>query len=153
MKQKLINQYYAMLYQFLCVPLLAFSSIMLYYRFVYVRLSDISLLLQGVITIILILFNLVVIYGIAYLLKKVFKMPLINYVLTGIVTIVGIAAVNVYFSSMEQVTCSQDSAIACVANMNHSKLAMTILITYITYFCLYLVIQKIVDKQLIKKEA
>lgn len=147
MKQKLKNQYYAMLYQFICVPLLAFFSIMVYYKFIYTRISDINIFVQAIVTVILIILNLAIVYGIAYFVKKVFKMPLINHIVTGIVTIVGIAWINVYFATMESASCNVDNAFKCIENINNSKLAMTALITCITYFFLYLVIYKIVDKK------
>lgn len=146
MKRKLINEYYAMLYQFLCVPLLTIFSLLLYYRFIVVRFADIGGLVTIFVTTILVLFNIAVIYGIVYLMENVFKMPLINHIVTGAITIFVLVWINVYFMKATKLSCDEVSAIKCSELINNSKIAMTALIACVTYFLLYIVIDRIVIK-------
>ena len=148
MKRKMINEYYAMLYQFLCVPLLTFFSLLLYYRFIVVRFANVGGLVTILVTVILVLFNIAAIYGIAYLMEHVFKMPLINHIITGALTIFILLWVNVYFMASTKPACDGASAIKCSELINNSKMAMTALIACVTYYLLYIVIQRIVVKKL-----
>lgn len=154
MKRKLINEYYALLYQFICVPLLAVFSLLMYYRFIVVRFADVGGVATLLVTAILILFNIAAIYGIAYLMEHIFKMPLINYIITGASTIFVLIWVNVYYITSENSSCddSLESAIRCGELINNSKIAKTALIAAITYYLLYIVIQKIVTKKTIRSK-
>ena len=150
MKRKLINEYYAILYQFICVPLLTIFSLLLYYRFIVVRFASVGWFVTMLVTTILVLFNVAAIYGIVYLMEHVFKMPLINHIITGASTIFILLWVNVYFITTTKASCNEDleSALACGELINNSKIAMTVLIACVTYFLLYIVIQKIVSKKI-----
>ena len=150
MKRKLINEYYAILYQFICVPLLTIFSLLLYYRFIVVRFASVGGLVSVLVTVILVLFNVAAIYGIAYLMEHVFKMPLINHIITGCVTIFILLWVNVYYITTTKSSCSDklESALECGKLINNSKIVMTALIACITYFLLYIVIQRIVAKKM-----
>lgn len=149
MKRKLINEYYAVLYQFICVPLLTVFSLLLYYRFIVVRFANVGGLVTILVTTILVVFNIAAIYGIAYLMEHIFKMPLINHIITGASTIFVLLWVNVYFMTSTKSLCNDklESALECGKLINNSKIAMTALIACVTYFLLYIVIQRIVVKR------
>lgn len=147
MKKLLVNEYYALLYQFLIVPILAGCSLLFYYHFIIVRVSEINPIVTFIVTAVLIALNILIIYGIACLVKKVFKMPMINHIVTGVVTMVILGFTNAYFYNATNMTCSEVSAIKCGQNISNSKFAMTALIIVITYFFLYIIIQTIVNKQ------
>ncbi|MDE6141492.1 MAG: hypothetical protein K2G03_02710, partial [Bacilli bacterium] len=142
--------YYAILYQFICVPLLTIFSLLLYYRFIVVRFASVGGLVTILVTTILVLFNVAAIYGIAYLMEHVFKMPLINHIITGASTIFILLWLNVYFVTSTKSSCSEKlaSALECGELINNSKIAMTALIACVTYFLLYIVIQRIVSKKM-----
>lgn len=150
MKRKLINEYYAILYQFICVPLLTIFSLLLYYRFIVVRFASVGGLVTLLVTTILVLFNIASIYGIAYLMEHIFKMPLINHIITGASTIFVLLWINVYYITVTKSSCNEDleSALECGKLINNSKITMTALIACVTYFLLYIVIQRIVVKKM-----
>ncbi len=147
MKKLLVNEYYALLYQFLIVPILAGGSLLFYYHFVILREGEINPIVTFIVTAVLIALNIVIIYGIACLVRKVFKMPMINHIVTGVVTMVILGFTNAYFYRATNMTCAEVSAIKCGKNIGNSKFAMTALIVVVTYFFLYIVIQTIVNKQ------
>lgn len=149
MKKMLVNEYYALLYQFLIVPILAGSSLLFYYHFIILRMNEINFAVTLIVTAVLIALNVLIIYGIACLVKKIFKMPMINYIVTGVVTMVILGFTNAYFYNATNMFCveSMESAIKCKNNIGNSKFAMTALIVVATYFFLYIIIQTIVNKQ------
>lgn len=147
MKKLLVNEYYALLYQFLVVPLLACSSLLFYYHFVIVRVGEISPVVSIIVAAVLIALNILIIYGLACLVNKVFKMPMINHIITGVITMVILGFTNVYFYSATKSTCDEISAIKCGQNIGNFRFAKTALIVVITYFFLYIIIQTIVNKQ------
>lgn len=150
MKRRLINEYYAILYQFICVPLLTIFSLLLYYRFIVARFASVGGLVTFLVTTVLVLFNIAAIYGIAYLMEHIFKMPLINYIITGASTIFVLLWLNVYFVTTTKSSCNEKlaSALKCGELISNSKIAMTALIACVTYFLLYIVIQRIVSKKM-----
>lgn len=154
MKRKLINEYYAILYQFICVPLLTVFSLLLYYRFIVVRFASVGGIATLLVTVVLVLFNIAAIYGIAYLMEKIFKMPLINHIITGASTIFVLVWLNVYYIVSINSSCDEkiESAIRCGEFIANSKIAKTALIACVTYYLLYIVIQKIVVKKIRSKE-
>ena len=148
MKRKLINEYYAILYQFICVPLLTIFSLLLYYHFIVVRFASVGGFVTILVMTVLVLFNVAAIYGIAYLMEHIFKMPLINHIVTGATTIFILLWVNVYYVTTTKSSCNGLSALKCGELINNSKIAMTALIACVTYFLLYIVIQRIVVKKM-----
>ncbi len=149
MKKLLVNEYYALLYQFLIVPILAGCSLLFYYHFVLLRSGEISFIVTLLVTAVLVALNILIIYGLACLVNKVFKMPMINHIVTGAITMLILGLTNVYFYSATGKFCveSMESAIKCNNNIGNSKFAMTALIVVVTYFFLYIIIQTIVNKQ------
>ena len=97
MKKLLVNEYYALLYQFLIVPLLAGCSLLFYYHFVMLRAGELSSIIGILVTVVLVALNIVIIYGITRLNNNVFKMPLVNHVITGLFTIVVLGILSFYF--------------------------------------------------------
>ena len=146
MKQKLINELYAILYQVGCIPLLTMISLYLYYDFIVVSFAN-GGFVTIIVTTLLVLFNIAAIYAIAYFVERVLKMPLINHVLTWGVLAFVLVWVNVYYSATTKSTCDGASAIKCSELINSSKLAKTALIACITYSLLYIIIRKIVVKK------
>lgn len=153
MKKLLVNEYYALLYQFLVVPILAGCSLLFYYHFIITRSSEISFIVTLLVTAVLVALNILIIYGLACLVKKIFKMPMINHIVTGVVTMAILGLTNVYFYNATNSSCAEVSAIKCGQNIGNSKFAMTALIVVITYFFLYIIIQTIVNKQVDAKKV
>lgn len=149
MKRKLINELWALLYQFICVPLLTLLSLWLYSHFIVVSTAS-GGVISIFVTVILVLLNIAAIYGIAYLMENKFKMPLIYHILTGVITIFALVWINVYFVTMTNSSCDGVSAIKCGELINDSKIVMTALIASITYFLLYIVIRRIVIKKALR---
>ena len=146
MKQKLINELYAILYQVGFIPLLTMLSFYLYYDFIVVSFAN-GGFITIIVTTLLVLFNIAAIYAVAYCVEKILKMPLINHILTwgGMVFI--LIWVNVYYSVTTKSACDGASAIKCSELINSSKIAKTALIACVTYSLLYIVISKIVVKK------
>lgn len=153
MKRKIINECLALIYQFVCVPLLAIISLNFYSKMVLLLNSSGSYLILFLILAVIIILNIAAIYGIVYLLKEVFNMPLINHILTGLVTMFILIWVYVYFITLTNTSCKEVSlsAIDCSQNILGSKAVMTALVVVIAYFFLYIVMQKIVQKKVEEK--
>ena len=149
-KLRVTNSYYALFYQFVCVPVLAILSFLAYKHFVLsVDYSNTVLSIAVIST--LVLLNICAIYLIANTLIKKFKLPLIYHVIVGAFTLVGVLWLNVYYGTVETISCTDFSAFRCVDSIINGKSAMLCLIACVYYYFAYILIHKIVQMRVKQK--
>lgn len=149
-KLRVTNSYYALFYQFVCVPVLAMLSFFAYKHLVLGIDYDNMVLNIGVISVLIVL-NIIAIYYIAKILIKKFECPLIYHLIVGAFTIVGIIWLNVYYGTLETISCTDFSALRCVDSIINGKSAMLCLIASVYYYFAYILIYKIVQMRLKQK--
>ena len=105
----------------------------------------------------IVLFGLVVAnLGLVYYISKLFitkiKLPLVYHIIVGAATLVLIVWLNVYYNTVEYVSCANYSAVDCVHSITNGRTALLCLIASATYYLLYIFIHKIVQKN-VEREA
>ena len=145
-KSKLTSSYYAIFYQFVCVPLLAILSILIYSTLV-VDVDYSYPILNAVVLTVLIAANISLIYFIALFFIKKGRMALIYHIIVGAITTMGVMWLNVYYNTIESVSCSDYSALACADSIVNGKTAMLCLIACVSYYLIYIFIHKIVQSK------
>lgn len=149
-KMRMTNSYYALFYQFVCVPILAILSFLAYKYFVLSVDYSNTILSIGVISALVVL-NIVAIYFIATMLINKFKLPLIYHIIVGAFTLVGVIWLNVYYGTVETISCTDFSAFRCVDSIINGKSAMLCLIACVYYYFVYILIHKILQMRFKQK--
>ena len=150
-QKRLKNSYFALLYQFCCVPLLALLSFFIYGTFILGKDLGNSIFAL-IMLIVLIVANIALIYGISTVFIKKLKMPLIYHIIVGACTLVGVAWLNVYLSTLEAVSCASFNTNTCIYSIVNGTSATLLLIACAAYYLVYIFIHKIVQKN-VEKEA
>lgn len=151
LKKRVVNSYYAILYQYCLVPVLAILSFFVYSTLVIGFNLGNSILGLGVIAL-LVIANISLVYGISKVYITKIKLPLVYHIIVGAFTLVLVTWVNVYYNTVEAVSCSDYNATACVNSIINGKSAMLCLIACAAYYLIYIFLYKIVEKD-VKKEA
>lgn len=86
MMKKLLYIGESLLYQFFLIPLLGVFSVVTYYNLVYVNPNMMSFIKILMLFMVLIL-NIVVLYGMAYVWKNILKVSYMYFVIISIITI------------------------------------------------------------------
>ena len=148
-RKRVENSYYAILYQFCCVPVLAILSFFIYSEVVIGNGNN------SILSMVVIFFLLVANLSLIYLISRIFitkiKMPLIYHIVVGAFSIVLVTWLNVYYGTIEAVSCSDYSATACVNSIINGRSALLCLIACASYYLIYIFIHKIVQKNVEKK--
>lgn len=150
-KRRVVNSYYAILYQFCCVPILTIISFLIYSHFIIGNNLGGSLVGYLVIAL-LVAANLALIYGISLIYIKKIKLPLLYHIIVGAFTMVLLLWLNVYYGTVESITCADYNAVECIDSIVNGRSAILSLIACAAYYLLYIFIYKIVEKS-VKKEA
>lgn len=147
LKLRVYNSYYALFYQFVCVPVLALLSFFAYKYLVLNVDYNNTVLSIGIISLLIVL-NITAIYFIAKILIKKFDCPLIYHLIVGAFTIVGVLWLNVYYGTLENISCTDYSALRCVDSILNGKSALLALIACVYYYFVYILIYKIVQSKI-----
>ncbi len=150
MKEKGVNIFYSLVFQFLCIPALAFLSYLLLYLGNYFLSWNVSFTQRIILMILvigIILLNVALVYGIAYVIKNTFKTPLNYHIIIGLIVLFILLWVNVYFSYIESVKCDELAMTGCVSAIRNNKIAVTVFTVYAAYYLIYILTYKIVLKK------
>lgn len=136
--KKVNNVLYALVYEFVLIPILAYVSYFIYTNFMNFRFMDgnyflIALLLVGIIVL-----NLVLLYYIAYALTHIYNFDYEYQIVVGIIVIFIAMWFKVYYFQLESSLCSIESNSMCVEAMGNNKVITSILIFLVAYNMLYI---------------
>lgn len=148
MKKIISSTYYALVYEFIVVPLLCFVSFLVYENLAYTDLVRSNFLIYILLLALLVAFNIAVIYAIAFLYNKVYKVSLNCYTIIGILTIGIVIWFKVFWYVMEVVNCYEINNDHCVSSIKSNKLSSYVLIASISYFLIYNVLHRMIAKKI-----
>lgn len=147
-KKKLIDVLYALCFEFVAVPILGYITYGVYYRLFYTSAVQNNLILASTLIFVLALANIAALYGIAYVFNKIYKMNLITYIVTGLITIFVGIWFEVYFYAISKTSCLPNSNLDCLgATKDYSSFTVVIILA-IAYYLIYIVMHKMIEKKL-----
>lgn len=147
-KKKLIDVLYALCFEFIAVPIMGFVTYSIYDRFFYTSTVHNNLFFASALIFVLVLANIVALYGIAYLFNKVYKMNLITYIVTGLITLFVGIWVEVYFYAVSKTNCLANSNLDCLGAVKDYNSFTVALIMAVSYYLIYIVLHKMIEKKL-----
>lgn len=142
LNKKIINLFYAVIYQFIIIPLLGFISYIIYDKIAYLGIIQDNRIWFYILIIFLVAFNVICIYGIAVLYAKVYKANLTYYTIIGMCTIFASLWAKVYFYVLEDINCVEYNNSTCLDTLKNNSIASTVLIMLIAYYLVYIVLYK-----------
>ena len=148
MEKKLGSLYYSVVYEFVIIPFLCILTYLLYSKFAYSELVVDNILIYFILVLFLVLFNIISIYGIAYIYTKVYKIDNNYYTLVGVLTIGIIIWFKVFWYVMEGVNCNSLNDVNCVPAIQYNKLSTIILVVSIAYYAIYQTLYKMINKKM-----
>lgn len=153
-KNKFINILYALILEFVFVPILGFFTYYVYDKVAFLGSVQDSMALFIVIIVLIVLINIILLYGLAYLFNVVYKFDFIYYIVVGLITSATCLWIKVYYFTVERAECLVADSINCLEANHNNHLFTVILVFVIAYYLLYLTVHKMVQKkiELSKKE-
>lgn len=151
-KKKLIDVLYALCFQFVAVPLLGFTTYSIFDRLFYTSLIQNNVILASTLICSLFLINIAALYGIAYVFNKVYKMNLITYIVTGLITLFICLWFEVYYYAVSKTSCLANSNLDCLGATSNYNTFTIVIIMAVTYYLLYIIVHKMIEKKLSIKE-
>lgn len=143
---------YALVLQFIFIPVMGFFSYNLYDKIAVLgSLSD-SFVLFFIIIFILVLANISCIYGLAYLLNRVYKYDVRYYRYVGIFSSIIMVVLKIYYTFLEDMECVIDTSLRCLVSSSRNKSVTIVMIFVITYYFVYLITDYIVKKSIEYKD-
>lgn len=136
--KKVNNVLYALVYEFVLIPILAYVSYFIYTNFMNFRFMDGNYFLIALLLVIIIVLNLVLLYYIAYALTHIYNFDYEYQIVVGIIVIFIAMWFKVYYFQLESSLCSIESNSMCVEAMGNNKVITSILIFLVAYNMLYI---------------
>lgn len=146
-KNKKINILYALVYQVILIPIMAYLTYSIYNKLLLVNFIGDNLIMSVLIIAILIALNIVAIYYIAYALNHIYKFELEYHIVVGLIMIFVTIWFKIYYYSLEQTRCGMDSYSGCLDAMNLNKVFTTVLVFVIIYNLIYIPLHMITKKK------
>lgn len=147
MKKKLWSLYYSVIYEFVIIPILCLITYLVYEKLAYTGLILDNFFLYFILILLLVLFNILAVYGIAYIYNRVYKINNNYYTLVGVLTIGIVLWFKVFWYVMEGINCNSTFDANCVPSIQYNKLSTTILVASISYFLIYQLLYKMIYKR------
>lgn len=146
--RKLIDVVYALIFQFIFIPLMGFLTYSVYNNLFYTEFIQNNVIMASILIFVLLFINLGILYGIAYLFNKIYKMNLITYVITGLITIFGGLWFLVYYYALVKTSCLPNSSLDCLGATKDYNVFLVGVIMAVAYYLVYIVLHKMVEKKL-----
>lgn len=145
--KKVNNLLYALVYELVFIPILAYASFIIYSKLMLVNFISDNLVFNALLIIILVSANIFLVYYIAYILNHLFKFELEYQIVVGLVIIFIAVWFKLYYSSLESSLCGMDGQTGCLDAINNNKGFTSVLIFIITYNLLYIPIHILVRRK------
>lgn len=147
-KKKFIDVLYALGFEFVMVPIMGFVSYRIFDKLFYTNAVHNNLILASLLIFTLFVINIALLYGIAYVFNKIYKMNLITYVITGLITIFVGVWFEVYYYAMVKTSCLTNSNLDCLGATKDYNNFTVVIIMAVAYYLLYIVLHKMIEKKL-----
>lgn len=144
--KKINNVLYALVFELIFIPLLAYITYYIYTKLSYFSFMD-SIFINYFIVVILVTLNLIALYYIAYALNHIYKFELEFQIVAGLILIFISIWVKVYYYSVEQTICNSNTNIGCFNATLNNDLATAILIFLVVYNILYIPMHMITKRK------
>lgn len=144
--KKINNVLYALVFELIFIPLLAYITYYIYTKLSYFSFMD-NIFINYFIVVILVTLNLISLYYIAYALNHIYKFELEYQIVAGIIMIFISIWVKVYYYSVEQTICRTNTNIGCFNATLNNDLATAILIFLVVYNILYIPMHMITKRK------
>lgn len=144
--KKINNVLYALVFELIFIPLLAYITYYIYTKLSYFSFMD-NIFINYFILVILVTLNLISLYYIAYALNHIYKFELEYQIVAGIIMIFISIWVKVYYYSVEQTICGSNTNIGCFNATLNNDLATAILIFLVVYNILYIPMHMITKRK------
>lgn len=152
MKNLISNMYYAAVYEFIIVPFLCLITFLVFENLAYTEIVQNNIFLYILLLGLLVILNVAIVYVIAYLYNKVYKVNLNYYTIIGILTIGIVIWFKVFWYVMEAVNCYEVDSSHCITAIKSNQLSSYVLIASISYFLIYNILHRMIAKKIkIKK--
>lgn len=145
--KRINNLLYALIYQIVIIPLLGYITYVVYDKIAFLNVVQESSIIFYLLIILLMAFNVVCVYGVAYLYTKVYKSKLSYYTVVGMFTLFIALWVKVYYYVLENFTCGEFISSRCLDAFKYNKVATTILIILVAYYFVYHVLHIMLEKK------
>lgn len=147
-KKKFIDVLYALCFEFVAVPIMGFVTYSIFDRLFYTSTVHTNLFLASLLIFVLFLINIGALYGIAYVFNKIYKMNLITYIVTGLITIFIGLWFEVYYYAISKTSCLANSNLDCLGATKDYNTFTVVIIMAVAYYLIYIVMHKMIEKKL-----
>lgn len=151
--KKLVDILYALCFELVAVPIMGFLTYSIYDKLFYTSVIQSNVFLATILLFVLVFINIILLYGIAYVFNKIYKMNLITYIITGLITLFVGLWVEVYYYAMSKSSCLVNSNLDCLgATKNYTSFTIVIIMA-VAYYLVYIVMHKMVERKLAIKKG
>lgn len=136
--KKVNNTLYALVYELVFIPLLAYVSFFIYVKFTMFSFMDNNVILSMILLSVLVIINLYLIYLIAYALNHIYKFDLEYQIVVGIIIIFIAVWFKVYYHVAEVNMCELGTSSSCLIAIDNNDIITTVLVFLVAYNLVYI---------------